>query len=88
MRWSDAWMKGELGMLGIYIEKEQGTIDEEVFKVYPFLEYWTLTEEGKILYNDLRRLDLYRKPDAHWGMKTVKGENRKGIRGSEKRKRV
>ena len=32
MRWSDAWMKGELGMLGRYVKKEQGTIDEEVFK--------------------------------------------------------
>jgi len=40
MRWSDAWMKGELGMLGIYVKKEQGTIDEEVFKIHPFLEYW------------------------------------------------
>lgn len=40
MRWSDAWMKGELGMLGIYVKKEQGTIDEEVFKVHPFIEYW------------------------------------------------
>ncbi|MFC1899613.1 hypothetical protein ACFLXP_04710 [Chloroflexota bacterium] len=40
MRWSDAWMKGEMGMLGIYVGKEQRTIDKEVFKVHPFLEYW------------------------------------------------
>lgn len=40
MRWSDASLKGEFGMLIIYAKRNQEAIDEAVFKVHPFLKYW------------------------------------------------
>lgn len=40
MRWSDASVKGEFGMLTIYAKKDQARIDEEIFKIHPFLPYW------------------------------------------------
>jgi len=40
MRWSATWMKGELSMLRIYVRREQADIDEQVFKVHPFLRFW------------------------------------------------
>jgi len=40
MRWSDASTRGEFGMLVIYAKKDQERIDEEIFKIHPFLGYW------------------------------------------------
>ena len=40
MRWSEASMKGELGMLSVYAKKDQTRVDEAVFKVHPFLSEW------------------------------------------------
>ena len=40
MRWSDASMKKELGMLALYAKREQELIDKSVFSVHPFLESW------------------------------------------------
>ena len=40
MRWSDASLQREVGMLAIYVERKQGDIDRSVFKVHPFLRFW------------------------------------------------
>lgn len=40
MRWSDASTRGEFGMLAIYAKKDQERIDEDIFKIHPFLPYW------------------------------------------------
>lgn len=40
MRWSDASARGEFGLLTIYARKDQERIDEEIFKIHPFLGYW------------------------------------------------
>jgi len=40
MRWSDASARGEFGLLTIYARKDQERIDEEIFKIHPFLPYW------------------------------------------------
>lgn len=40
MRWSDASTRGEFGMLTIYAKKDQGRIDNDIFKMHPFLSYW------------------------------------------------
>ena len=40
MRWSDASARGEFGMLAIYAKKDQERIDQEIFKIHPFLHYW------------------------------------------------
>ncbi|HUW46505.1 MAG TPA: hypothetical protein VMW50_12005 [Dehalococcoidia bacterium] len=45
MRWSDASLKGEFGMLSIYAKRNQEEIDRSVFKVHPFLPIWN--EEGE-----------------------------------------
>jgi integrase len=37
MRWSDASLKGEFGMLTIYAKREQDKIDKSIFEVHPFL---------------------------------------------------
>ena len=41
MRWSDASLKGEFGMLAIYAKRNQEEIDRSIFKVHPFLSIWT-----------------------------------------------
>jgi hypothetical protein len=41
MRWSDATLKGEFGMLAIYGKRNQEEIDRSVFKVHPFLTIWS-----------------------------------------------
>lgn len=46
MRWSDASLKGEFGMLIIYAKREQDKIDEAVFKSHPFLSVWSEEVEG------------------------------------------
>lgn len=48
MRWADASTRGEMGMLAIYAKKDQERIDEEIFKMHPFLPYWGLKEESAI----------------------------------------
>ncbi len=45
MRWSDASLKGEFGMLSIYAKRNQEEIDRSVFKVHSFLPIWN--EEGE-----------------------------------------
>jgi len=40
IRWSDASTRGEFGMLMIYAKKDQERIDQEIFKVHPFLSWW------------------------------------------------
>jgi hypothetical protein len=45
MRWSDASLKGEFGMLAIYAKRNQEEIDMSIFKVHPFLPIWS--EGGK-----------------------------------------
>jgi integrase len=40
MRWSDASLKGEFGMLTIYARRNQAEIDKSIFKVHPFLSWW------------------------------------------------
>jgi integrase len=40
MRWSDASLKGEFGMLAIYARREQDKIDKSIFEVHPFLNAW------------------------------------------------
>jgi hypothetical protein len=41
MRWSDASLKGELGMLVIYARCEEDKIDKSIFEVHPFLSAWS-----------------------------------------------
>ena len=41
MRWSDAGVKGEFGMLAIYAKREQDKIDKSIFEVHPFLPIWS-----------------------------------------------
>jgi len=40
MRWSDATLKGEFGYLTIYAKKDQARIDQQIFRIHPFLPYW------------------------------------------------
>lgn len=40
MRWSEASLKGEFGMLTIYAKKDQARIDKQIFRIHPFLPYW------------------------------------------------
>jgi len=47
MRWSDAGVKGEFGMLAIYARREQDKIDKSVFKVHPFLSAWSCSQGCK-----------------------------------------
>jgi hypothetical protein len=42
MRWSDADVKGEFGMLAIYAKREQDKIDKSIIKVHPFLSAWSV----------------------------------------------
>jgi len=44
MRWSDASLKGEFGMLVIYARREQDKIDRSVFEVHPFLYTWSCSQ--------------------------------------------
>ncbi|MCJ7639296.1 MAG: hypothetical protein MUO70_05365, partial [Euryarchaeota archaeon] len=41
MRWSDASLKGEFGMLAIYAKRNQEEIDRSIFEVHPFLPIWS-----------------------------------------------
>ncbi len=48
MRWSDATLKQEFGMLTIYAKKDQARIDNQIFRVHPFLPYWATGDSGEI----------------------------------------
>lgn len=48
MRWSDASLKSEFGMLTIYAKKDQARIDEQIFRIHPFLPYWGTGEPREI----------------------------------------
>lgn len=41
MRWSDASLKGQFGMLAIYAKRNQEEIDKSIFEVHPFLKVWS-----------------------------------------------
>jgi integrase len=47
MRWSDASLKGEFGMLVIYARCEQDKIDKSIFEVHPFLSAWSSSQGCK-----------------------------------------
>ncbi len=47
MRWSDASLKGELGMLVIYARHEQDKIDRSIFELHPFLYAWSSSQGCK-----------------------------------------
>jgi len=40
MRWSEASISKEFGMLSVYAQKHQAHIDNQIFEVHPFLPYW------------------------------------------------
>ena len=40
MRWSEASIGMEFGMLSIYAQRNQAKVDRAVFKGHPFLRYW------------------------------------------------
>lgn len=40
MRWSDNSTRGEFNILAIYAKKDQARIDEEIFKLHPFIGLW------------------------------------------------
>lgn len=40
MRWSDGSIKGNFSVMMMYAQKDQKRIDNEIFKVHPFLKYW------------------------------------------------
>jgi len=44
MRWSDASLKGQFGMLAIYAKRNQEEIDRSIFEVHPFLPVWSERE--------------------------------------------
>lgn len=44
MRWSDAKLKQELGVLPIYVKRDQSSIDQRIFRIHPFLPYWGTAE--------------------------------------------
>ena len=44
MRWSDAGVKGEFGMLAIYARGDQDKIDKSIFEVHPFLPAWSSSQ--------------------------------------------
>lgn len=47
MRWSDASVKSEFGMLAIYDRREQDKIDRDTFGIHPFLSAWSSGEGCK-----------------------------------------
>lgn len=40
MRWSDSTLMQEFGMLTIYAQKDQARVDNQIFRIHPFLPYW------------------------------------------------
>ncbi len=48
MRWSDTALKQEFGMLAIYAQKDQARIDNQIFRIHPFLPYWGTGEIREI----------------------------------------
>ncbi len=40
MRWSDASLKGQFGMVAIYAVNDQEQIDRSIFAVHPFIPVW------------------------------------------------
>jgi hypothetical protein len=44
MRWSDASLKGEFGMVVIYARCEQDKMDRSIFEVHPYLSAWSSGE--------------------------------------------
>ncbi len=64
MRWSEASVKGEFGMLAIYAAKDQLRIDQQIFLIHPFLPYWGTGEETIREREKVRKLDIVRKAVA------------------------
>jgi len=44
LRWADASARGEFGMLAIYAQHDQAKIDESIFKIHPFLPFWSTAQ--------------------------------------------
>jgi hypothetical protein len=61
MRWSDASTRGEFGMLAIYAKKDQERIDNEIFRIHPFLPYWGEVDcaDSKHCPNSRLPMDVY-----------------------------
>jgi len=49
MRWSDATLKGEFGMLVVYAQRDQEQIDRSIFAVHPYLSAWRENREFKVV---------------------------------------
>ncbi|GAI64603.1 unnamed protein product, partial [marine sediment metagenome] len=62
---SDASTRGEFGMLVIYAKKDQERIDEEIFKIHPFLPYWGgIDGDCETFSTRVPNSDLYRSLEA------------------------
>ncbi|GAJ24482.1 unnamed protein product, partial [marine sediment metagenome] len=48
MRWSDTTVQKEFGMLAVYAKKDQARIDQQIFRIHPFLPYWGTGESKEI----------------------------------------
>jgi len=48
MRWSDTTVQKEFGMLAVYAQKDQARIDQQIFRIHPFLPYWGTGESREI----------------------------------------
>jgi len=65
MRWADASTRGEFGMLAIYARKDQERIDQEIFKIHPFLPYWGgIDGEGDTFSSRVPDCELHRPAEA------------------------
>jgi len=47
MRWSNASLKGQFGMVAIYAVHNQADIDESIFQLHPFLPVWRNEVRGE-----------------------------------------
>lgn len=48
MRWSELTIQKDFGMLAIYAKKDQARIDNQIFRIHPFLPYWGTGESREI----------------------------------------
>lgn len=64
MRWSESSAKAEFKMLPIYAVKDQARIDEQMFRIHPFLPYWGTEEEIRKERERARKLDAMREAVA------------------------
>lgn len=48
MRWAELTIQKDFGMLAIYAKKDQARIDNQIFRIHPFLPYWGTGESKEI----------------------------------------